>query len=150
MGVNSLPKTVTRQHHDCDLNPGPSAPESSTLTTRLPSHPSTVWAEAVKLIAYLFTRQSLFLYLYGRVYGADTGGGRHSFFLYLHGANTRRGLALTDCIWGLRLYRLQHSSWHLLLLIQQQPQPLCVMAVIHRAKWHHRIYGHDTFVILWV
>ena len=39
MGVNSLPKTVTRQHHDCDLNPGPSAPESSTLTTRLPSHP---------------------------------------------------------------------------------------------------------------
>jgi len=26
------------QHCDCDLNPGPSAPESSTLTTRLPSH----------------------------------------------------------------------------------------------------------------
>ena len=39
MGVNSLPKTVTRQRGDCDLNPGPSAPESSTLTTRLPSHP---------------------------------------------------------------------------------------------------------------
>ena len=38
-GVNSLPKTVTRQRRDCDLNPGPSAPESSTLTTRLPSHP---------------------------------------------------------------------------------------------------------------
>jgi len=33
--VNSLPKTVTRQCRDCDLNPGPSAPESSTLTTRL-------------------------------------------------------------------------------------------------------------------
>ena len=29
-----MPKTVTRQRHDCDLNPGPSAPESSTLTTR--------------------------------------------------------------------------------------------------------------------
>ena len=41
MGVNSLPKTVTRQRRDCDLNPGPSAPESSTLTTRLPSHPYT-------------------------------------------------------------------------------------------------------------
>jgi len=41
MGVNSLPKTVTRQRRDCDLNPGPSAPESSTLTTRLPSHPLT-------------------------------------------------------------------------------------------------------------
>ena len=39
MGVNSLPKTVTRQRRDCDLNPDPSAPESSTLTTRLPSHP---------------------------------------------------------------------------------------------------------------
>jgi len=38
MGVNSLPKTVTRQRRDCDLNSGPSAPESSTLTTRLPSH----------------------------------------------------------------------------------------------------------------
>ena len=37
--ANSLPKTVTRQRRDCDLNPGPSAPESSTLTTRLPSHP---------------------------------------------------------------------------------------------------------------
>jgi len=39
--MNSLPKTVTRQHRDCDLNPGPSAPECSTLTTRLPSHPRT-------------------------------------------------------------------------------------------------------------
>ena len=26
MGVNSLPKTVTRQRRDCDLYPGPSAP----------------------------------------------------------------------------------------------------------------------------
>ena len=39
MGVNSLPKTVTGQRRGCDLNPGSSAPESSTLTTRLPSHP---------------------------------------------------------------------------------------------------------------
>jgi len=36
--VNSLPKTVTRQRRGCDLKPGPSAPESSTLATRLPSH----------------------------------------------------------------------------------------------------------------
>jgi len=34
MGVNSLPYLI---HRDCDLNPGPSAPESSTLTARLPS-----------------------------------------------------------------------------------------------------------------
>jgi len=39
MGVNSLPKTVSRQRRGCDLNPGPSAPEFSTLTTQLPSHP---------------------------------------------------------------------------------------------------------------
>ena len=35
MGVNSLPKTVTRQRRGYDLNPGSTAPESSTLTTRL-------------------------------------------------------------------------------------------------------------------
>ena len=34
----SLPKTVTRQRRDCNSNPGPSPPESSTLTARLPSH----------------------------------------------------------------------------------------------------------------
>ena len=39
MGVNSLPKTVTRQRRGCDLNPGPYALESSTLTARLLSHP---------------------------------------------------------------------------------------------------------------
>jgi len=32
--------TVTRQRRDCDLNPGPSAPESCTLTTQLRSHPA--------------------------------------------------------------------------------------------------------------
>jgi len=37
MGVNSLPKTVTRQRRGCNLNPGHTAPESSTLTTPLPS-----------------------------------------------------------------------------------------------------------------
>jgi len=40
MAVNSLPKTVTRQRRSCDLNPGPSAPESSMLTTRLPIRPT--------------------------------------------------------------------------------------------------------------
>ena len=38
MGANSLPKTVTRQRHSGDLNSRPAVPESSTLTTRLPSH----------------------------------------------------------------------------------------------------------------
>ena len=40
--MNSLLKTVTRQRRDCDLNAGPSAPESSTLSTRLPSHPAYI------------------------------------------------------------------------------------------------------------
>ena len=40
MGVNSSHKTVTGQRRGCDLNPGPTAPESSTLTTRLPSRPN--------------------------------------------------------------------------------------------------------------
>ena len=44
MGVNSLPKPVTRQCRDCDLNPGRSAPESSTLTTRLASRALCVHA----------------------------------------------------------------------------------------------------------
>ena len=46
MGVSSLPLTVTGQRRDCDLNPGPSAPESSTLSTRLRSHPAgNRWAK---------------------------------------------------------------------------------------------------------
>ena len=44
MGVNSLPKTVNRQRQNCDLNPSPSVPESSTLTTRLLSHAQNVQA----------------------------------------------------------------------------------------------------------
>jgi len=38
MGINSLLKTVATQRHDCDLNTGPSAPEFSTLTSRLSIH----------------------------------------------------------------------------------------------------------------
>jgi len=52
--VNSLPETVTRLRHDCDLNPGTSAPESSTLTTRLPIHPrfSKIHSVLVLLITH--------------------------------------------------------------------------------------------------
>jgi len=56
MGVNSLPKTVTRQRRGCDLNPGPSAPESSTLTTRPPSHRCTVgYRKYLKQVAAVLT-----------------------------------------------------------------------------------------------
>jgi len=36
---NGCEQFVARQRHDCNMNPGPSAPESSKLTTPLPSHP---------------------------------------------------------------------------------------------------------------
>jgi len=39
MGVNSLPKTVTRQRRDCDLNPGPSAPESGQHASHSATEP---------------------------------------------------------------------------------------------------------------
>ena len=55
MGVNSLPKTVTRERRDCDLNPGRSAPESSTLTTRLPSHSDMHSVVECNLITDKFT-----------------------------------------------------------------------------------------------
>jgi len=67
MGVNSLPKTVTRQRRDCDLNPGgPSAPVSSTLTTRLPNHPLRLAVRRVKLhITYSeFRHRGLAPFLY--------------------------------------------------------------------------------------
>ena len=38
-GCEQFAKTVTQQRHSCDLNPGTVAPESNTLTTRLPSNP---------------------------------------------------------------------------------------------------------------
>ena len=53
MGVNSLPKTVTRQRRGCNLNTGPSAPESSTLTTRLPSHLTTTTHIISHIVALL-------------------------------------------------------------------------------------------------
>ena len=61
MGVNSLPKTVTRQRRGCDLNPGPTAPESSTLTTRLPSS-RVLFRNAVTFTVYNFSQKTV-LYL---------------------------------------------------------------------------------------
>ena len=58
MGVSSLPKTVTRQRRDWDLNLGPSASESSTLTTRLPSHPNYIilmYKSETRFTKYLMT-----------------------------------------------------------------------------------------------
>ena len=56
MGVNRLPKNVTRQRRGCNLNPGTSAPESSTLTTRLPSYPMSIYGYAFLRVAYIYGR----------------------------------------------------------------------------------------------
>jgi len=39
MGVNNLPKIVTRQRHSREVNSQPSSCKSNAITTRLPSHP---------------------------------------------------------------------------------------------------------------
>jgi len=54
MSVNSLPKTVTRQRRGCDLKKGPSAPESSTLTTRLPSDVPSENSYQLKILTNFF------------------------------------------------------------------------------------------------
>jgi len=40
MAVNNLPKTVTQQRYGCDMNPGPSAPQFSTLPLGYRATPS--------------------------------------------------------------------------------------------------------------
>ena len=62
--MSSLPKTVTRQRRDYELNPDPSAPESSTLTTRLLSHP-------VQLIVLVIRRWTVYSVQRS---DSDTGG----------------------------------------------------------------------------
>ena len=59
MGVNSLPKTVTRQRHGCDLNLGPPALESSMLTTRLQNH-DTMRDDYYYYYLYLCLRRLLY------------------------------------------------------------------------------------------
>ena len=60
MGVNSLPMPVTRQHCDCDLNPRPSVPEYSTLTTRLPCHPFSKCC-LIKLLLYILFEKLIYI-----------------------------------------------------------------------------------------
>jgi len=64
IGVNSLPKTVTRQRHGCNLDPGPSAPESSTLslTSRLPSQPTLRYSN-LRRCQFVFTSRAAAVYI---------------------------------------------------------------------------------------
>ena len=69
MGVNSLLKTVTRQRRDCDLKPGPSPPEASTLTTLLPSRVSGCWNMPGALTTELCRCLGVADYYYSRCVG---------------------------------------------------------------------------------
>jgi len=68
--VNSLPKTVIRQHRDCDLNPGPSVPESSTLTTWLPGERTKV---QITLWTVVFIATAAVIYCLGHGLCTFTG-----------------------------------------------------------------------------
>jgi len=61
MGVNSLPKTVSRQRRGSDLSLGSTVPESITLTTRLPSHPADLIFYAFLLLLVIFHLRTLLL-----------------------------------------------------------------------------------------
>jgi len=56
-GVNSLPKTATRQRRDCDSNPCSSEPESGTLTTRPPSQPLWIMDHTVLPATHAFIHE---------------------------------------------------------------------------------------------
>ena len=92
MGVNSLPKTVSRHRRDCDLNPGPTAPESSTLTTWLPSHPQ--WLLRSFNCSYVYSHTLVISFLW------------NLFF--------QKGLSVfaTFCVW----YHVSITSLHLLTI----------------------------------
>ena len=71
--MNSLPKTVTQQRHSCYLNPGPTVPESSTLTTWLPSHPereTCIFFHQNVGRLFLF-RKNIFLFSHVELFGYD-------------------------------------------------------------------------------
>ena len=59
MGVKSLPKTVSRQRCSCDLSPGSTAPQSSTLTTRLPNDPANLIFYVFLLLLAIFHLHTL-------------------------------------------------------------------------------------------
>jgi len=79
--VNSLPKTITRQRRGCDLNPGPSAPESSTLTTRLPSQPvACVYAEVMDFSCLATWRDYRRNFVVGRVTSQSSSDDKNSIY----------------------------------------------------------------------
>jgi len=61
MGVNSLPKTVTRQRHGCDLNPDLLRLSPARLPLGYRATPSLTSSDELILAFYLFI--CLFIYL---------------------------------------------------------------------------------------
>jgi len=70
--MNSLPKTVTRQRHGCDLDPGPSVLESSRLNTWLPSRPAEergiIMSTALRFLSVCVCCSQAYLRNYSRIF----------------------------------------------------------------------------------
>ena len=94
MGVNSLPKTVTRQRRDCDLNPGPSAP-SFTIKSQNP-YPNRVQTSAVLFVGRVTEGQPSRVQISGDG-EATRGGCGGSGSVCAGGAVARRELSRSDC-----------------------------------------------------
>ena len=84
--MNSLPMTVARHRRGCDLNPGHTAAESSTLTTRLPTctnYFSLIVRQNMSAVSGCFGKSEV--YFYGPLCGEGNAIGRVRpfFLLYL-------------------------------------------------------------------
>ena len=130
MGVNRLPKTATRQRRDCDLNPGPSVPESSTLTTRLPSHPVVRPTYNWRQPKIFFCSPRL-LSLTTLFFGSATTAGRPTYCRTVCSMHATYSACLSFCRWRSMTAR-QSSQFQLRCsVIDQSTTPRIVCARIH-------------------
>jgi len=125
MGVNSLPKTVTRQRRDCDLNPGPSVPESSTLTTWLPSHPQSSGLRnqsiypAIDVVPMRLIRDEKFISYRRSVRHQTSAGARYQHehirpptsIVDRDATKSRTGVAVVLSVSRLNLWRIHGRGW---------------------------------------
>jgi len=104
----------------------PSAPESSTITTRLPSHTPQPYTGKYHIRPARIQPCSCIAQRTLPLWPLDTSS-----------CSSRR----TDSVWR-HDATLTSSSDYLLIITGKR-------FIIHSMKWCHRTYGHDTIAILW-
>ena len=62
MGVNSLPKTVTRQRRDCDLNPGPEIQTDVVTVAADQSFPFFIYSPVLASVGFCFGKSQVYFY----------------------------------------------------------------------------------------